>query len=369
VLGEYATLITIPQLIFTSFSAPMILFLRKKLAINKEETATYMNIVSSFKFYVTVIIILAVLFLKFYNRNSVFDLLLLLTLVKGFEFLADTFLVYFQTEKRFGEYALSKIVYTIFFIGSLLLAYFQFTLQQLFILPAIFSLLLLISVFSIYRKGNLIFTFKVEHDLLKEMCRSSWPILLNSILFQFTSRGYLVILAYFFLPEVVGNYVLVLTLILVATTFSNSLGLLLFSDLTVLYVQNKQYFLRVLNRWIIVLALVGILMTLFLNMAISGVMGVFINLDTKMVMLFRIMSFSVAPLSIIGLIGNIFTIMNEERRGLIVSVISALLSISLFYFSGMSGQIYNVGLSFVIMNLLNFALIYFQIIILSKREI
>ena len=368
-VGYYSTSMAIAQIFYLTFGTPLALILRRELIVKPESVNKYINSFTSFKILLFCIVSFGLLLVKCYFNNPLYNVVFIFFLIKGVEFLADSFLVYFQSLQRFLIYAILKMIYGSLSIAIITLLYFKVPVLMIYWLLFCLSLVYVLSSLLLYwiEERSLLWDFDLK--FLKYIKNESWPLFLNAVLYQTASRGNILILSFFLTATLIGEYTMGLTIVAALTAFVNSIALVLFPNLTNAFLENKQMFLKNINKLLKFIFLIGILITVIYNLSIDEINFYFLKWDQDLIKLTRIMSLSIIPILFIGIIGNLFTIIYEQKKGLYASIVSVTITLSVNLVVGATKNMYFVGVGYIVCNFFSFFVFYVWLRILIQRQI
>ena len=368
-VGYYSTSMAIAQIFYLTFGTPLALILRREIVVKPESVKKYINSFTSFKLLLFCAVSFVLLLFKYCFNNPLYTVVFVFFLIKGVEFLADSFLVYFQSLKKFKIYAILKIIYGIFSIAIISLLYFRiaiFIVYGLLFCLSIFYLFISVLFYWIENKSLL---WDLDFMLLRYIKNKSWPLFLNAVLYQIASRGNIIILSIFLTAALIGEYTMGLTIVAALTAFVNSIALVLFPNLTTAYLENKQLFLKNIDKLLKFIFLIGIVITIVYNLSIGEINFYFLKWDENLIYLTRIMSLTIIPILLIGIIGNLFTIIYEQKQGLYASIVSVVITLSVNLLVGATKNMHFVGIGYFVCNFLSFFVFYIWLRILIQRQI
>lgn len=112
-----------------------------------------------------------------------------------------------------------------------------------------------------------------------------------------------------------------------------------------------------------------LVLTLSYNIALFRVNEYFLQWDNNLVILTRVMSLTIIPILGIGVIGNLFTIIYEQKQGLYASIASVVITLFVNLVVGASKNMLFVGLGYFLCNFLSFFVFYFWIKIIINNQL
>jgi hypothetical protein len=292
------------------------------------------------------------------NQENILLYLAILILSKGFDSFSETYYTSYQSILQYKTYTLIKSSNAI----VSLLAVTAACVWKMDVLFIYLGLLLASALFfcinvivskvsiplSVDNKNN------ASADVEKYFIKESWPLMMNAIFFQIGSRIPVVVIFAFMGKYAAGVFSVGLTLVTIFTASASALGIVLFPTLNNIYHETSERLWSFIKKTSMYILLLGI-----------GIYGLFIVLfpyikhffgkipdDADIV--FFIMGSAIPFVFLLGVFGNIFTIIHQQKKGMWVAftvlVVNLLLLILfLHYFGEMGFAIaYSVGSVFQI---------------------
>lgn len=368
-VGIYSTALATSQIFYLTFGTPLGLILRRELIVKPKLNKKLVNCFSSYKLVLFTLVSTILFVLFIFYRTNLYQTIFVYFLIKGVEFLADTFLVYFQGLQKFKTYSILKIFYGLFSILILLLLNYNISIF------VIYWILFILSIF--YLGCNIIFyyfingwpKFNFDLQMLNFVKKESWPLFINAVLFQVSNKGNIIILSIFLSSMMIGQYSLGLSIVAALSAFMSSVALVIFPNLTHIYMQDKTKFVVSIEGLIKKVFFLGLGIVFFYNLLINPVNKYILYWQDDVVLLTRIMSISIIPLLMIGVVGNLFSIIYEQKQGLYVAIIVMIVTLLINLIFGYSLNLNFVGLGYVLCSFFNYFLYFFWFKKLINKQI
>lgn len=360
-LGDFTFAYTIAQIIIMGIGGAFSPLLRREIVLQNNELANkFIVSVLQLRIYVIVIccILCAVLFIFIhpaqYKLNT---FVLLMFLAKGFDSLTETFYTTYQSLQKYISFAFIKSCNAaINIIVILLIVYCKLPIETLYYSLALVALIFLIcnlfyvsNFFEIKKRILLNWAYTKEKRYL---VIEAWPLILNSVFFQISSRVSVLFVYSISGKIVTGVFSAAIMMITVFTAFANSLGVVFFPRLAQIYAQNKLALFAYLRKTALLVGLLGAVLSVFFIATIYWQLKIIGNMPPYAHKMFIIAGLSIPFAVLSGVFGNVFVIMKKQLLGMYLSAIILVFNCALYYFLPQIDSKIGVSFAYLISNML-----------------
>ncbi|MBL0145300.1 MAG: oligosaccharide flippase family protein [Chitinophagaceae bacterium] len=360
-LGEFTFAYTIAQIVIMGVGGAFSPLLRREIILqNKEDANKYLISVLQLRVYIiTFCCVLCSLLFIFLHSSQVKlnTIVLIMLLIKGLDSLTETFYTTFQSLKRYNTFALIKSSNAIINIVAVLLIallklpvlalYFSLAMVALFYL--ICNLFYVSKIFKIKKYIKLNWHYSAEK---KSIVMEGWPLILNSIFFQISSRVSVVFVYSISGKIVTGVFSAAIMMITVFTAFANSLGVVFFPRLAQIYTQNKLALFKYLQKTAFVIGTLGTVLcgifiaTIYWQLKIVG------HMPPYAYRMFFIAGLSIPFAILSAVFGNVFVILRKQILGMYLAAIILIINCVLYYCLPQIDSILGASFAYLISNVL-----------------
>jgi O-antigen/teichoic acid export membrane protein len=375
-LGDFSFSYSVAQIAIMGLGGAMSPILRREILEQKQSSAVIVCNVLQIRAFFSVLFVLVALLASFILINRfghIVYFVLAMLLAKGFDLLNDTFYTTFQSIHRFKYYAILKSCNAICNILAVcVVALYKRPIEYVYLSIILVSMFFFIVNF--YYLNRLIMIIKqVFKDFAfnatkRYYLKESWPLVVNSIFFQLSSRLSVIFVYSISGKQISGVFSAAIMIITVFTAFANAIAIVLFSHLSNLYRENTNQFYKFLNKQSIRLFCFGIILyaifyvTLPLQFLFLGQMPLYAS---------RIFSFSAIaiPFAIVSaILGNVFVIVRRQKMGMYVSFIVLLINCLIYYVLPFVSKIDGPAFAFVLSNIFIVIIFVYFIYQIKKQE-
>ncbi len=344
--------------------------IRRDITNNPQSALFYINKVLAIRCVIIALIaIFCVIISHFFFTQTTSILLLLLLLAKGTDSLNETFFTTFQSTQKISVYALIKSSNA--FLSLLLTVLVIFYEKKIeFVYYAMLSASFFTLLINNYLKHKFfkINSYEIQQgSLTRYLILETWPIALNNLVFQLSSRINIFTIGYFLDDESVGVFSSALMAITVFTAVSNGIGISLFEKINKLYQKNKDLFFYALLKILSYYFIIGIIISFLYVSTIPMQIMLVGKLPAYTKLVFIIMGLGIPFIFVTGIIGNVFTIMGRQKYGMYLSLVLFIFNTLLFvilitYFSHIG-----MAFSFVSASILQLGIILWGVYYFTKK--
>jgi len=338
--------------------------LRRDVAIDPSQKNSYLSAVLKVRVYILLTVLVIVLPASFFfvkGTGNFFYFLLLMLIAKGIDLLNETFYTTYQAIHSIKRFSILKICnFSSLGLLALGVCFFKLPLHFLYEIHLLIPLIFLAINLFFYGKwyAPLILKNSEPQGAIVYLIKESWPLIINSIFFQLSSRISILIIESVNGTLLQGTYSLAVTIITGITAFANSISIVLFPYLTRMFHNDPKHFLRKLNKVIMLFFLCGVLILIAFKLVMPQVFKVIGNLPENAKQLFDIMSYSIIPLFLIPSVGFGFIIIKKQFHGMFLSAIILIANAILFYYLSLYQGIGGSARAFVMSQTISFIIMY-----------
>ena len=377
-VGIYALVLAISQIVITGISQPFSSLIRRDLVLLKKETAIlYVKNVNYLRFLnLILILIITLILISFFSEkiNNIKPFLILMLISKGFEMLNDTYFVTYQSLSKYKRYAILKTVYSLLMCFSIAFIYFNnVNIELLYYLQVIVGIAYFIFNYLLFeklmpyerlKKGLNLFLSQDRKHLLLE----TWPMMVNSLVFQGSSKLNAIIIFHFISAKDLGIFSILVMFSNIFGGVGNSLGIVLISRFTILIQESVKQFKIFFKKSMLLFFGLGVVLFICYIFSLPLLVNIF---KLKMPGLFKlnlVIGAAIPFLFATGCIGNIFFILKKQIVGVYISIIVLLFNVLLYSCFAFSFALEGTGYAYLITSAFQFFIILFWASkILKKR--
>lgn len=372
-LGNYNLAITIAQLLILSIGGAFSIILRRDITLFPTKLSLYTNQVFFIRVSITLILLcigILLCFFPIYYSKPFFYYLTLLILSRGIDSCTETFLTVYQTTDRISKYTLFKGMNSfMLLIGVLVISFYKFNIVWIYIYWTMISLLFVV-VNMLYTHSKVCsLRWGIDVPVITQLIRETWPLFINSILFQLNSRGCIVIISLFLTTEVLGVYTAGITLISIFTAFVSSLAVVFFPYLTKAYKERPDLFMSSVNKMVFGMTFLGVIIFGVFLILTPYIIKIYGHFPFNPSNLFRILSFAIVPMVSTGILGYLFTILHKQKQGMFAAGIVLIINFSLFFIFTSFANVNGATWAYLISQLITGLVTYFWIYLLVKIDV
>lgn len=373
-LGLFTLIYTIAQITVMSFGSGFSGILRRDVSIDPSLSAPYISNILKIR---GLIILLSFIFaitgsyLLIENKPGFIYFLFLMILAKGFDLGNETFYTTYQSVHAVKRFTFIKSANFIL-LGLLVLAvcFNQLAIHWVYEIHAIVAVLFFVFNGIFYHKKQEPIKAAIfkRNTLTKYLLIETWPLLVNAVFFQLSSRISIIIIEALNGTRMQGMYSLGITIIAGLTAFANSISIVLFPYLTVTYKNNFKRLWPTVNKVILSFLACAVLLVIAFNAALPFILNSVGNLPSEAPEVFSILSWGIIPVFLTALTGYLFTIMGRQQQGMYASGITLVINIAGFYFLSKYFNIIGSAYAFIICQSLSFIIMYVWAYSLIKKK-
>jgi O-antigen/teichoic acid export membrane protein len=373
-VGIFSLIYAISQITVMSLGSAFSNILRRDVSIDPSLSLTYINNILKIRGAVLLLSLLIVMSSNYFfsDHSPLFTyFLFLMLLTKGVDLANETFYSAYQSLGTIKQFAIIKSCNFISLgVIALPLCYFKLPLHFLYETHlAIATLFFLFNALYYSKKFESIRAQILSNsNFLVYLLKETWPIIINAVFFQVSSRISILIIEAINGTKLQGTYSLAVTIITGLTAFSNSISIVLFPYFSRTYKNEPSGFFTKLNK--VLLAFIGCSVLLFILFHLCEPIILYYigHLPEEGPKVFNIMSLSIIPLFLIPVMGYGFIIIRKQYDGMLIAGIILVLNIiSFFIFSKYYG-IVGSAMAFVITQTVSFSLMYIWLYKLMKVD-
>lgn len=338
-LGDFTFSYTVAQIVIMGIGGALTPILRREILNDNQNSATIVSNLIQIRVFFSCVFVLIALLISFilpsdYKLISYFVIAMLFA--KGFDLLNETFYTAYQSLQKFDSYALIKCLNAICNILVVFgIAFFEQSIIYIYVGIMFVSILFFIINFlylnSFVQLSKIIFKDVGYNSLKNYFLIESWPLVVNSIFFQLSSRISVVFIYGISGKLVSGVFSAAIMAITVFTAFANAVSVVLFSHLTRLYKQSESEFFQFLKIQSLRLFALGILLyaVFYLTVPIQFLLLGQMPLYSKAI--FTIAGIAIPFAIVSSVLGNVFVIMHQQKTGMYISFFILMLNCIFYY--------------------------------------
>lgn len=312
--------------------------LRREISIDNKLRGSFLKNVLRLRIILIFFSILILIFMHYtvlINKQYLSKYIILLTSAKGFDLLNETFFTTYQCCDKTKLYVFLKTGNALLLLSTILFLFYTksniyFIYLSLNLIPILFVIL---NIFYFFKEKDAHVSNTFNENITKFLLKESWPLIINSIIFQLSSRISIFIILSLLGEESVGVFASSLIGVNLFTSVSNSISTTIFPKISNMYHTMPQNLMPFLKRIIKHLLPLGIGFTALYFISIPTQISILGKLPTYSKTIFCLMALSIPASLITGIIGNCFTVIREQKKGMYVSFFVLMINSGLFYLS------------------------------------
>ncbi|MEO6133543.1 MAG: polysaccharide biosynthesis C-terminal domain-containing protein, partial [Ginsengibacter sp.] len=373
-LGLFTLIYTIAQITVMSFGSGFSGILRRDVSIDPSLSTSYISNLLKIRGSVVLLSLFFAVIGSYFlveNKSGFIYFLFLMILAKGFDLGNETFYTTYQSIhaiRRFtfiksANFILLGLIVGVVCINRLPVHY----IYEAHALVAV-SFFVFNGLFYHKKQEPIKATIFKRNTLTKYLLVETWPLLVNAVFFQLSSRISIIIIEVLNGTRMQGMYSLGITIIGGLTAFANSISIVLFPYLTVTYKNNFKRLWPNVNKVILAFLGCAILLVIAFNAALPIILQYVGHLPPEAPKVFSILSWGIIPVFLTALTGYLFTIMGKQLQGMYASGITLVINITGFYFLSRYYNIIGSAYAFILCQSISFLVMYFWAYSIIKRK-
>ena len=358
-LGTFTFAYTIAQISMIGIGGALTPLLRREIVTQSDSTTKFIINVLQLKIMLLVLCLLISLIISFFLHKenvAISYFIMAMIFVKGMDSLSETFYTSYQSVSNYRIYAYIKTFNAgANILGVFILAYLNYPVQNVYIVLIIVSILFFLINFLV---STTLFT--IGYNVVKEFGINStkkyffnqaWPLIVNSIFFQISSRVSVLFVFAISGKIVSGVFSGAVMMVTVLTAFANALGIVFFPRLTKLFNTDKRAFFSYLKKISVMIFFIGLVLLGVFIITLPIQFKIFGQMPDYARNIFLIAGCSI-PLAILsGVLGNIFVVMHKQKLGMYISFILLIVNSILYYIIPTLNKTIGVSLAYLLSNL------------------
>lgn len=361
-LGIFNFCYAISQIAVLGLGSGFSIILRRELSLSTEKFNAYIHVVLKLRFFLLIailFILLPIIFGVQGNQDNVLLYLTLLTISKGFDSFSETYYTAHQSIGHYKTYAFIKSLNAIFSLLAVTAACFL-KMEVVFIYFGLLTVsIIFFCINTIISRYSIPFSINKKNQLTSSLDKyfimESWPLMINAIFFQIGNRIPIVVIFAFMGKYAAGIFSVGLTLVTIFTAAANALGVVLFPKLNTIYHERRKQLWPFIKKTSIYILLLGIAVYGVFIILFPFMKRIFGKIPDGADPVFYTMGIAIPFIFLLGVFGNIFTIIHQQKKGMwvaffvvIVNLITLIFCI-LFYNEKGLGLAYTAGSVFHIL--------------------
>lgn len=358
-LGTFTFAYTIAQISMIGIGGALTPLLRREIITQSDGVTNFIINVLQLKVILLVSFLLICLSISFFLSNedvTISYFVMAMIFVKGLDSLSETFYTSYQSISNYKIYAYIKTSNAIANIVLIFLfAYLKYPVQTVYyvlIFVALFFILINVLVSkNLFKIGTNIFQEFGINNTKKYFFKEAWPLIVNSIFFQISSRISVIFVFAISGKIVSGVFSGAVMMVTVFTAFANALGVVFFSRLTILFNTNKAAFFVYLKKMSVTIFFMGLglLAVFFITLPIQ--FKIFGTMPEYARNIFLIAGCSIPFAILSGVLGNIFVVMRKQKLGMYISFILLIINSILYYIAPTLQKTMGVSIAYLMSNI------------------
>lgn len=339
-LGVFSLCYAVAQIAVVGTGSAFSAILRRDVSLIQKANNHQLWHINQLKGLLIIICLFLLSFVLFFNNAATARLIYcigLVLLAKGFDVLSETYYTTYQSVGLYRQYAVLKLLNAFLFITGIAVCcvtklpadFIYFSMPA----TAFLAYGLNVAVYKNYA-GQLTSVFHHQQGAgyKKYLLKEAWPLMLNALFFQLSSRLNVIIIFWLTSKADVAVFTAAVMGVTIFTAASNALAIVLFPDLNKQFNASPSAFLAKTNRLIRLLLLLGLLVAGIYYITISLQIKIIGNLPASANQVFKICSLFIPFAFATAAIGYSFVIIKKQRLGLVISMIVMLINAGSFYF-------------------------------------
>ncbi len=370
-LGIYTIILSISQIVILSINGSYTAIIRRDLSINPSQINFYTSNIVSIRIVTLIILTTIPLFISFTQFTNKYAVLLSFMLFsKGLESVNETFLTVYQTIGKIAQYSFFKLTQTILILTLIIiLVYNEINITYIYSFPILINLLFTLIHFSYAKSIKLNIQFKIQKQFLIYLRKEAWPLFISVIVSQLNTRGSVLIISSFVSVVNLGIYSIGISLISLATTFINSLVVVLFPTLTKTFNQNSKYAHKIFKKLTFYSFLLSLAIFITFNLLSPLIPKVYSSLTSNSLTDIRIMSVAIIPIILMGISSYMFTIIGVQKQGMQLMIFLTIINLFIFALATYSLNFIGSTISYSFTLTITFLSFFLRINHILKRKI
>lgn len=373
-LGLFTLIYTIAQITVMSFGSGFSGILRRDVSIDPCLSTTYISNLLKIRGSIVLLSLFFAVIGSYFlaeNKSGFIYFLFLMILAKGFDLGNETFYTTYQSIHAIRRFTFIKSAN--FILLGLIVAVVcinRFPIHYIYEVHAVVagSFFVFNGMFYHKKQEPIRATIFKRNTLTKYLLVETWPLLVNAVFFQLSSRISIIIIEVLNGTRMQGMYSLGITIIGGLTAFANSISIVLFPYLTVTYKNNFKRLWPNVNKVILAFLACAVLLVIAFNEALPLILQYVGHLPPEALKVFRILSWGIIPIFLTALTGYLFTIMGKQLQGMYASGITLVINITGFYFLSKYYNIIGSAYAFILCQSISFLVMYFWAYSIIRRK-
>lgn len=361
-LGVFAATFSAAQILVLGLMSSFTPLIRKEVTVG-DTGSDYTGNIWQYRWYISIVILGSLTFLLpigLYVERRYYVLFLLFVVVKICEMLCDVFYTYYQSKENYRLYGMVKGSHGLILLSLISLDFF-YKFGANYIYGMYLTIAISFMVFNLWlnnKRGNFLLDFGLSlSNLNRAIWHEVWPLITNSIVFQFRSRIYVVLLVFLMGETVSGTYSAALMTVTVFTAVSAPIGIVLFPSINKSFHEGAS-FLKEIKKIILVLFSAGMGLCLIYYFSIPLQLSLIGELPDYAESLFLTTSLGMPFLIAAGGIGHIAVIIGKQKEYLWLSALLLVISLMALFIFTYYFSVIGVGLAFGFISFAQLIILY-----------
>lgn len=350
--------------------------IRRDVSLDNKPGKSYINNVLQLRLGLIVVCLILALIVLLFNTNSTGSFLYFLPLIllaKGLDILSETYYTTYQSLNEYRRYAILKMLNALLFIaGVATVAACRLPVHFIYLSMVASSLMSVAVNFFAYRgyviKKEWAEKNASQQDYKMYLLAESWPIMLNAVFFQLSSRINIYIILILAGKDAVALFSGCLMAVTVFTAVSNSIGVVLFPGLNREFNRSTPLaFFKKTTTALFVLFMIGCATAVVFYFTIPFQLTVIGKLPAGADELFKYATFSIPFSFSLAAVAYSFVIIKKQQFGLYLSVITLLFNILVFYLCINASKLHGMAYAYILSCVFQVLIMYLSLYSLLKK--
>lgn len=358
-LGTFTFAYTIAQISMIGIGGALTPLLRREIITQSDGATNYIINVLQLKVILLVSFLLICLSISFFLSNedvTISYFVMAMIFVKGLDSLSETFYTSYQSISNYKIYAYIKTSNAIANIVLVfVIAYLKYPVQTVYyvliFVAVLFFLINCLVSKTLFKLGYNIFQEFGINSTKKYFFKEAWPLIVNSIFFQISSRISVIFVFAISGKIVSGVFSGAVMMVTVFTAFANALGVVFFSRLTILFNTNKAAFFVYLKKMSVTIFFMGLALLAVFFITLPIQFKIFGTMPEYARTIFLIAGCSIPFAILSGVLGNIFVVMHKQKLGMYISFILLIINSILYYVVPTLQKTMGVSIAYLMSNI------------------
>lgn len=375
-LGVFSLCYAIAQIAIVGTGSAFSAILRRDVSLIQKANDIYIRNINQLKIGLLLFCFLLLFSSTFFNIVSfdrLFYCIALVLVAKGLDLLSETYYTTYQSIGLYKHYAVLKLANAaLFILGVVICCLFHFPADFIYFSMPVSAFIAYFINLIVYKRltdqnGNPAEQEKRKGQK-KYLLAEAWPLMLNTLFFQLSSRLNVIIIFWLTSHATVALFSAGVMGVTVFTAASNALAIVLFPGLNKEYNMEPAMFFKKTTKLMMMLFLIGAAVALVFYITIPLQIKVIGSLPESAPVVFKIFSLFIPFGFATAALGYSFIIIKKQQLGLLISLVVMIMNAGSFYYLTKYYHQFGMAWAYAASGLFQLFLIYAVLYLVLRKK-